>query len=56
MKYDIHEIISAAAELLAAIERRWEGETDRKRDAAISPRQQEAMDRLASLIEAHRRE
>lgn len=41
----------AAIELLAATERRWEGETQRKRENAISPRMEEAMEALRSAID-----
>lgn len=46
----LEAIVAAAAELLAAIDRRWEGETDRKRENAISPRQEDAMEALRKLL------
>lgn len=40
------DLVAKARELLAAIDRRWEHESDRKRENAISPRQEEAMEAL----------
>lgn len=40
------DLLVKAHALLNAIERRWAGETQRKRDNAISPMQQAAMDCL----------
>lgn len=46
-----HQILAAAAkELLDAIDKRWEGESDRKRENAISPRQEEAMRVLREVL------
>jgi hypothetical protein len=44
------EIVDAAAELLAAIERKYEHETARKRSNALSPRIEDAIEVLAKLI------
>ncbi len=45
-------ITAAAAELLAAIDRRWEGETDRKRANGVSPRMEEAIAELREALAA----
>lgn len=52
----VEEIVRGAEELLAAIDKRWEGETRLKRDRAISPRQEEAMESLRSLLSRFRGE
>ncbi len=44
------EALDILRELVAAIDRRWEGETDRKREAAVSPRMDEAIDRARDLF------
>lgn len=41
-----------AAELLAAIDRRWEGESQRKRENAVSPRMEDAMEALRKTLAA----
>lgn len=45
-------LADTAAELLAAIDRRWENESARKRENAISPRQEEAMTALREALTA----
>jgi hypothetical protein len=50
MNAEYQRLADAAGELLAAIDRRWCGETDRKRASAISPRQEDAMDALRDIL------
>lgn len=38
------------AELVASIDKRWEHESDRKREAAISPRTEEALEAARALL------
>lgn len=44
------EMVEALAELANSIERRWEGETDRKRANSVSPRTEEALIAARALI------
>lgn len=41
---------AAAAELVAAFDKRWGDEPQRKRENAISPRMEEALDALRRLL------
>lgn len=41
---------AALRELIAAIDRRWEGESQRKREAAVSPRMEEAIEAGRALL------
>lgn len=43
------------AELIAAINRRWEGETEKKRANAISPRIEEAIEQARKLLSNKRK-
>ena len=45
-------LLEALEELVASIERRWEGESDRKRANAISPRTEEALTAARAAIAA----
>lgn len=48
----VSDVLEAAAELLAAIDRRWEGESERKRANAISPRMEDAISNLRAALQA----
>lgn len=45
------KLLEVLTELVASIERRWEGESDRKRANAVSPRTEEALEAAKELIE-----
>ena len=47
-------LYEALAELIASIDKRWEGETERKREAAVSPRTEEAIAAAKFLLAAAR--
>lgn len=44
------EAIEAIREFLAAFDKKWDGETERKRGQAISPRMEEALTNLRRII------
>lgn len=44
------QLEKALSELIAAIDRRWEGESEKKRANAISPRMEEAIDAARKLL------
>lgn len=46
----IEQLSAVLAELIASIDKRWEGETERKREAAVSPRTEDAMEAGRSLL------
>lgn len=43
-------MVEALREMVAAFDRRWAGESDRKRKAAISPRMEEAIDNMRAIL------
>ena len=47
MTNDVLEILE---ELVASIDKRWEGESQRKRENAISPRTEDALERARAII------
>jgi hypothetical protein len=47
MNAKLREVLT---ELVASIDKRWEHETQRKREAAISPRTEEALDAARALL------
>lgn len=48
---DFVELRQKAQDLLNAIHRRWDGESERKRERAISPAQDDAMQELQAAID-----
>lgn len=45
-----YELLEALKELVASIDRRWEGSTTRQRENAISPRTEDALEAARTLI------
>lgn len=52
MKGDSFTPLDALKELVSAIDARWEGESERKRSNAISPRMEEALTIARKVIAA----
>ena len=50
MELEAQELLEALKELVASIDRRWAGETARRRENAISPRMEDALDTARKAI------